>query len=102
MTVKTSGYEKSRVSVYQTSKTEKYDQWLTEEGINLLTSAGTLKPLPHHTIATWFMEAWEEIGPETIRKSFKSCALNLATDGTTSFIVLRKVSLAKPEKKFYK
>ena len=46
-----------------------------------------MKPLPHHTIATWFLEAWEEISPETIKKFFKSCALNLAIDGSEDNLI---------------
>ena len=60
--------------------TEKYNHWLLAEGINKLTSAGNLKPSPRRTIVNWILEAWEDIIPETIKKYFKSCALNLATD----------------------
>ena len=60
--------------------TEKYNHWLLVEGINKLTSAGNLKPSPRRTIVNWILEAWEDIIPETIKKYFKSCALNLATD----------------------
>ena len=60
--------------------TEKYDQWLAEEGINQLNSAGNLKPPPRHTIVNWILKAWEETSPKTIKKSFKSCALNLETN----------------------
>ena len=66
---------------------EKYDQWLAEEGINQLTSAENLKPPPHHTIVNWILEAWEEIDPETIKKSFKSSTLNLATDGSEDNLI---------------
>ena len=57
--------------------TEKYDQWLTEERINQLISAGNLKLSPRRTIVNWILEAWEEISPETIEKSYKSCTLDL-------------------------
>ena len=40
-----------------------------------------MKPTPHRTIANWILKAGEEISLETVNKSFKSCALNLATDG---------------------
>ena len=58
--------------------TEKYDQWLTEEGINQLISAGNLKLSPRRTIVNWILEAWEGISPEAIKKSYKSCTLDLA------------------------
>ena len=57
-------------------------QWLAEEGINQLTSAGNLKPPPRRAIVNLILETWEEIIPETITNSFKSFALNLATDGS--------------------
>ena len=47
--------------------TEKYDQWLTEERINQLISAGNLKLSPRRTIVNWILEAWVEISPETIK-----------------------------------
>ena len=56
-----------------------YDKWLAE-GINQWTAAGNLKPPPRHTIVKWILKAWEQISPETIKTSFKSCALNLAID----------------------
>ena len=40
-----------------------------------------MKPTPRRTIANWILKAGEEISLETVNKSFKSCALNLATDG---------------------
>ena len=55
--------------------TEKYNQWLAEQGINQLTSGGN-----YCTMVNWILEAWEEISWKTIKKSFKSCALNLVTD----------------------
>ena len=73
------------VSLNKTFKalaTRKYFQWLAEEVINQLASAGNLKPPPRCTIVNLILEAWEEITPETIKNSFKSCALNLATDGS--------------------
>ena len=58
-----------------------YDKWLPEEGINQCAAAGNLKPPPRRTIVKWILKAWEQISPETIKTSFKSCALNLAIDG---------------------
>ena len=61
--------------------TEMYDKWLAEEGINQCTAAGNLKAPPHCTIVKWILKAWEQLSSETIKTSFKSCALNLAIDG---------------------
>ena len=84
-------------------KQQKYGQWLAEEGINQLTPAGNLKAPPRRTIVKWILEAWSEISPEIIRRSFKVCALNLATDGSEdTLIVLKKISHVKLEKNFWK
>ena len=48
----------------------------------MLTSEGNLKPPPRRTFVYLILEAWEEISSETIKKSFKLCALNLETDGS--------------------
>ena len=48
------------------------------------------------TVVKWILEAWKEITPEIIKKSFKSssfnvsfkvCALNLATDGSEVMLI---------------
>ena len=61
--------------------TEMYDKWLAEEWINQCTAAVNLKPPPRRTIVKWIFKAWGQISPETIKTSFKSCALNLAIEG---------------------
>ena len=61
--------------------TEMYDKWLAEERINQCTAAGNLKPPSRRTIVKWILKSWEQISPETIKTSFKSCAFNLAIDG---------------------
>ena len=58
-----------------------HDKWLAEEGISQCTAAGNLKPPPRRAIVKWILKAWEQISPETIKTSFKSCELNLEIDG---------------------
>ena len=58
-----------------------YDKWSVEEGINQCTAAGNLKSPPRRSIVKWILKAWEQISPDTIKTSFKLCALNLATEG---------------------
>ena len=65
---------------YKALATDKYFQWLPEGGINQLISAGNSKPPPRRAIVNLILEAWEEIILETITNSFKSFALNLATE----------------------
>ena len=37
-----------------------------------------IKPLPRKVIVEWILSTWNDISCETIRKSFKSCALTTA------------------------
>ena len=67
---------------FKANATEMYDQWLSEEGLNLETPAGNLKPPPRRTIVKWIIDSWNSLSPEMIRNSFQSCALNLPTDGS--------------------
>ena len=39
-----------------------------------------IKPPPRKVIVEWIPRAWNDISCETIRKSFKSCALTIALD----------------------
>ena len=48
---------------------------------------GNLKPTPRRAIFNWILNAWKEISPETIKNSFKSCDLNLATDGSKDNLI---------------
>ena len=40
-----------------------------------------IKSSPRKVIVEWILSAWNDISCETIRKSFKSCALTTALDG---------------------
>ena len=46
-----------------------------------------MKHPPRRTIVNWILEAWEKVSPETIKTSFKSCALNLNTDGSEDDLI---------------
>ena len=40
-----------------------------------------IKPPPRNVIVEWILSGWNDISCETIRKSFKSCAMTTALDG---------------------
>lgn len=61
---------------------EKYDKWPAEEGITQETPAGYLKPLPRRVIVNQIMQEWKEITSDVMKKSFKTCKLNLQTAGS--------------------
>ena len=68
-------------------QTERYDQWFAEEGINNETEDGNLKTLPGKQIVEWILESWKSIPTESIKWSFKSCALNINFDGSEDNII---------------
>ena len=59
----------------------KYDHWMAE-GVHQYTEAGNMKPPPRKKIVQWILESWAALSKEVIVESFKSCALNLANDGS--------------------
>ena len=67
--------------------TEKYDEWMSTTGINRLTKAGNLKAPDRRDIIVWILAAWSLITPDMIKKSMKSCALNLAIDGSEDELI---------------
>ena len=67
---------------FKAACTEKYDEWLATVRIHEETEAGNLKAPPRRTILKWIIDSWEELPTDLITKSFKSCALNLPTDGS--------------------
>ena len=62
--------------------TEKYDQWLAEEGIHNETAEGNLKAPPRRRVVEWILESWSSLAVDIIKRSFKSCALNIKVDGS--------------------
>ena len=41
-----------------------------------------MKPVPRRKIVQWVLQAWESLSKEMIINSMKSCALELAVNGT--------------------
>ena len=60
---------------------------MADKGIHQLTSAGNFKHPPYRTTVSWILEAWEKVSRETVKTSFKSCALNLNTDGSEDDLI---------------
>ena len=62
--------------------TEFYDEWLSTVGINEETDCGNLEAPPRQEVVQWIIKSWERVSQEIIQKSFVSCALTCATDGS--------------------
>lgn len=61
---------------------EQYDKWLEEEGIHTETEAGNLKAPPRKRVVEWILHAWDQLSKELIKKSFLTCGLTNAIDGS--------------------
>ena len=58
-----------------------YDEWLAS-GIHQYTEAGNMKPVSRYLVVEWILESWNLLEKNLIIKSFRSCGLNLKTDGS--------------------
>ena len=65
---------------------ESYDEWLAS-GVHQYTEAGNMKPAPWHLVVEWILESWNRLEKNLIIKSFKSCGLNLKTDGSEDHLI---------------
>ena len=56
------------------------------------TLAGKKKAPTRNLILRWIKEAWQEIPEEMVKKSFKSCGISNAMDGTEDGVIYTKES----------
>ena len=61
--------------------TKKYDVWVAD-GAHSFTAARNMRCPPLPEIVKWVLEAWETLDRELIIRSFRSCALTVAPDGS--------------------
>ena len=65
---------------------ESYDEWLAS-GVHQYTEAENMKPASRHLVVEWILESWNRLEKNLIFKSFKSCGLNLKTDGSEDHLI---------------
>jgi len=53
-----------------------------EEAIKDYTPAGKIKRPSYSLVATWVKEAWDDIDPAMIKRSFKCCGVSTKIDGS--------------------
>uniref|UniRef100_A0A914ELT7 DDE-1 domain-containing protein n=1 Tax=Acrobeloides nanus TaxID=290746 RepID=A0A914ELT7_9BILA len=58
-----------------------YDDWMMH-GEKEVTKGGNPKPAPMAEYLQWIVDAWDSLPKELISKSFKSCGITNATDGS--------------------
>ena len=61
-------------------------EWLAS-GVHQYTEAGNLKPASRHLVVEWILESWNWLEKNLIIKSFKSCGLDLKTDGSEDDLI---------------
>ena len=65
---------------------EFYDEWLAL-GEDQYTEVGNMKTASRHLVVKWILESWNQLEKNLIIKSFKSCGLNLKTDGSKDHLI---------------
>ena len=63
-----------------------YDELLAS-GVHQYTEAGNMKPALRHLVVEWILESWNRLEKNLIIKPFKSCGLNLKTDGSKDHLI---------------
>ena len=71
---------------FQRPQMESYDEWLVS-GVHQYTEVGNMKPASRHLVVEWILESWNRLEKNLIIKSFKSCGLNLKTDGSEDHLI---------------
>ena len=82
-------YSSHRRDLEQTLKghiTESFDEW-SASGVHQYTEAGNMKHASRHLVVEWILESWNWLEKNLIIKSFKSCGLNLKTDGSVDHLI---------------
>ena len=59
-----------------------YDTWLSEPSCHEFTRNGNMKAPSRSVICDWVKNSWDSIPSDTVKNSFKSCAITTALDGS--------------------
>jgi hypothetical protein len=63
-----------------------YNQWM-DEAIKEYTPSGKIKRPSYSLVANWVKEAWDNIEPAMIRKSFKCCGISTELNGSEDDLI---------------
>ena len=67
-------------SCFKNHLRQSYDTWLSEPSVHEFTKGGNMKPPSRSLLCEWIKEAWNSIPEETIKNSFRTCAITSNTD----------------------
>ena len=60
---------------------------LRKKEFSMKTAEGNLKAPPRKRIVQWILDLWASLSNEVIKKSFKSCGLNINVDGSEDDVI---------------
>lgn len=66
---------------------ELYTTWFSE-GEKTYTASGNMRSPTKDQLVRWVKEAWEWLSADTIAKSFKTCGITTALDGSENDLIL--------------
>lgn len=75
---------------------EEWKKWMLLPGHDLTPTGRMKRPSISH-VCTWVKNAWNEITPELIIRSFKKCGISNALDGTEDDLLCEKTDTADSE-----
>uniref|UniRef100_A0A1X7UMU3 HTH CENPB-type domain-containing protein n=1 Tax=Amphimedon queenslandica TaxID=400682 RepID=A0A1X7UMU3_AMPQE len=68
-------------SIFKSQLRKSYDTWLSEPTVHEFTKSGNMKPPSRSLLCSWVKDAWDAVPPDTVTKSFLSCAITQSTCG---------------------
>ena len=67
---------------------EQYTEWMAGDDDKSRTAAGNLRAPSKELLARWVVASWQKLSPELIKKSFLSCGLTNAVDGSEDDLIV--------------
>ncbi|CAI7891273.1 unnamed protein product [Closterium sp. NIES-53] len=59
-----------------------YQEWYESEGVDCLTERGNIRKPPPELTLKWISKAWKAVPKELIQRSFLTCGISNALDGS--------------------
>ncbi|CAI7805391.1 unnamed protein product [Closterium sp. NIES-54] len=59
-----------------------YQEWFESEGVDCLTERGNIRKPPPELTLKWISKAWKALPKELIQRSFLTCGISNALDGS--------------------
>ncbi|CAI7757728.1 unnamed protein product, partial [Closterium sp. NIES-53] len=73
---------------FEASVRQQYQSWFEADGMNILTPAGNIKKPPPEVVLKWISRAWKAVPADLIKKSFLTCGISNALDGSEDHMVM--------------